>query len=95
MAAVVEPGSPREDPEGAEVGHEERVSLLGTGEALERGAVEDGAAGKGPLEVHGRDLDRLVDAEQIGELQEERADAPSAELVKDLLFRHLAQRQGL
>ena len=45
----------------------EHVGLVDPGEALDRRAVEADALGEGPLELGGRDRDRLEEAEHVGE----------------------------
>src|SRR2546426_10312077 len=59
---------PGEDAERFEIGHEQSIRFLHAGEALERRAVERHLAGQGPLELGGRDLHGLIDAQQGGEL---------------------------
>jgi len=77
---------PRKDPERREIGREEHVGLLDTHEALDGRSVEHDVPCEGLLELRRRNLDVLVHAKDIGELQPHRS---HAELSRDLenLFR--------
>jgi hypothetical protein len=77
-------GLPRDLGERAHVGHQVLVALGDPGEALDRAAVEPRPVADGPLELVDRDRDGLDDAEDVGELELDEADAALAG-VGDLL----------
>jgi hypothetical protein len=81
---------PREDLEGREVGREEHVRFLDAHETLDRRAVEHDVAGERLLELRRRDLDVLVDAEDVGELQAHRADVQLLGVRENVLRRRVA-----
>ena len=74
------PGSrlPRDLAEGGHVRHQVLVALGDPGEALDRAAVEPRAVADRALELMDRDRDRLDEAEDVGELELDEADAPLA-----------------
>ena len=84
VVAVVPPALPREHPEAGEVGYQQRIRLLHAGEPLQRRTVEAHLAGQRLVELRGRDLHRLVHAQQIGELQQQEPHVPLLQVVQDL-----------
>ena len=82
----------RKDAEGAEVGLQHHVRFLDTHEALDRGAVEHHVPVERLLELARGDLDVLVDAEDVGELQAQERHALFLGEVEDVaLCRHRVQ----
>ena len=65
--------TPRKNPERRQVRSEQHVRLFDTNEPLDRGPVEHDVAGERLLELRARNLDVLVDAEDVGELQPQEA----------------------
>ena len=78
---------PRKHPECREVGGEEHVALLDPHEPLDAGAVEHDVARQRLLELARRQLDILVDAEDVGELQAKERDVLAPRQVEDVLRR--------
>ena len=79
--------APRKDRNVVEVGREQHVRLLDPHEPLDRRAVEHDVAGERLLELRRRDLDVLVDAEDVGELQAQEADVVLPGELEDVLRR--------
>jgi len=77
--------TPGEDLEGAEVRREQHVGLLDPNESLDRGAVEHEIACQCLLELRSWNLDVLVYAEDVRELQSEKADVVGRGEVEDVL----------
>ena len=83
--------APREDPERAEVGHQQHVRLFHPYEPLDRRAVKEDVARQRLLELRRRDLDVLVDAEDVGELEAQKAHLVRVRDLEDLLRARAAQ----
>ena len=75
---------PGKHAEAREIGYQQGVRLLHPGEPLERRAVEQHLAGQGLLEPGSRHLHCLVHAQQVGELQQQKAHAAFLQLVEQL-----------
>ena len=72
----VDLAAPRQDLERRRVGMGEQVRLVRAGEALDRRAVEAEPLAERPLDLGGRDRDRLQGADDVGEPQADELDAP-------------------
>jgi hypothetical protein len=77
--------APREDPKGREIGREQHVALLDPHEPFDARAVEHDVAGERLLELRRGDLDVLVDAEDVGELESQEADVVLPGDLEDVL----------
>ena len=75
---------PGEHAEAREIRHQQGVGLLHAREPLERRAVERHLAGQRFLELGGGHLHGLVDAQQVGELEQQEPDAALLQLVEDV-----------
>ena len=77
--------SPRKDLKRAQVGSEQHVGLFDPDESFDRGSVEHDVAGQRLLELRRRDLDVLVDAEDVRELQSQEPDVVGGGEIQDIL----------
>ena len=83
--------APWEDAEGVEFGTQQHVALFHAHETLDRRPVEQDVAGQRLLQLGNRDLDILVDTEDVGELQADKANAVPIGELEQILGGHTSQ----
>ena len=74
-----------------EIRLEQHVRLLDPDKSLDRGAVEHDLAVQGLLELAAGNLDVLVDAEDVGELESQEIDAEALSQLQNVLLAGTAQ----
>ena len=79
--------APRIDEKRVEIRREQHVRLLDAHEAFDRRAVEHDVAGQRLLELRRRNLDVLVDAKNVGELQPHEANVQLLGEIENVLLR--------